>query len=75
MRATPVQSLHGHQSPVESVTFDNHEEVVAAGAASGSIKVFDLDQAKGERIRISSSADDAKLAGNGTAPQHAAACA
>uniref|UniRef100_A0A7S3R0F2 Katanin p80 WD40 repeat-containing subunit B1 homolog n=1 Tax=Dunaliella tertiolecta TaxID=3047 RepID=A0A7S3R0F2_DUNTE len=43
---TRTLSLHGHQSPVESVTFDNHEEVVAAGAASGSIKVFDLDQAK-----------------------------
>lgn len=42
-----VQSLQGHSTPVESVTFDHNEEVVAAGAASGSIKLFDLDQAKG----------------------------
>lgn len=44
---TAVQSLQGHSTPVESVTFDHNEEVVAAGAASGSIKLFDLDQAKG----------------------------
>ena len=43
-----MQSLQGHSTPVESVTFDHNEEVVAAGAASGSIKLFDLDQAKGE---------------------------
>jgi WD40 repeat protein len=44
-----MQSLAGHQTPVESVTFDVNEEVVAAGAASGSIKLFDLEQAgKGE---------------------------
>jgi hypothetical protein len=42
-----AQSLQGHQSPVDSVTFDHNEELVAAGAASGSIKIFDLDQAKG----------------------------
>ena len=41
------QSLQGHQTPVDSVTFDHNEEVVAAGASSGSIKLFDLDQAKG----------------------------
>lgn len=40
-----LQSLAGHQTPVESVTFDVNEEVVAAGAASGSIKLFDLEQA------------------------------
>lgn len=43
---TKALSLQGHQTPVESVTFDHNEEVVAAGAASGSIKLFDLDQAK-----------------------------
>lgn len=41
------QSLSGHQSAVESVTFDKEEEMVAAGAASGSIKIFDLSSAKG----------------------------
>lgn len=43
-----AQSLQGHQTPIDSVTFDHNEEVVAAGASSGSIKLFDLDQAKGE---------------------------
>ena len=43
------QSLQGHQTPVDSVTFDHNEEVVAGGASSGSIKLFDLDQAKGAR--------------------------
>lgn len=43
-----LQSLAGHQSAVESVSFDTNEEVVAAGAQSGSIKLFDLEQAKGE---------------------------
>ena len=42
-----AQSLPGHVTPVDSVTFDRSEEVVAAGATSGSIKVYDLDQAKG----------------------------
>jgi WD40 repeat protein len=39
--ACVVQSLTGHQSSVESVTFDKKEEVVAAGSASGAIKVND----------------------------------
>jgi len=39
-------SLAGHQTAVESVCFDTNEEVVAAGAVSGSIKMFDLEQAK-----------------------------
>eukprot|EP00798_Chlamydomonas_sp_ICE-L_P005735 gene5735-6025_t len=43
---TKALSLPGHQSPVDSVTFDHNEEIVAAGASSGSIKLFDLDQAK-----------------------------
>mmetsp|Transcript_12525 Transcript_12525/g.27006 ORF Transcript_12525/g.27006 Transcript_12525/m.27006 type:complete len:729 (+) Transcript_12525:243-2429(+) len=43
---TRTLTLSGHQSSVMSVTFDQNEEVVAAGAQSGSIKVFDLDQAK-----------------------------
>ncbi|PNH08298.1 Katanin p80 WD40 repeat-containing subunit B1 1 [Tetrabaena socialis] len=35
-------SLSGHQSPVESVSLDTEEKVVAAGGADGSITVFDL---------------------------------
>ncbi|KAJ9527226.1 hypothetical protein QJQ45_025493, partial [Haematococcus lacustris] len=46
---TRTLSLAGHQTPVEAVCFDLNEEIVAAGAASGSIKLFDLDQAKGEQ--------------------------
>ena len=42
-----LQSLSGHQSPVECVTFDNAEEVVVAGAAGGTIKLGDLEEAKG----------------------------
>ncbi|PNH08296.1 Katanin p80 WD40-containing subunit B1 [Tetrabaena socialis] len=35
-------SLSGHQSPVESVSLDTEEKVVAAGGADGGITVFDL---------------------------------
>lgn len=42
-----TQSLQGHSSSVESVTFDKEEEVVVAGGANGTIKLWDLEQAKG----------------------------
>lgn len=42
-----LQSLSGHQSPIECVSFDQAEEVVVAGAHGGTIKLWDLDQAKG----------------------------
>ena len=41
-----VQSLSGHSSAVESVSFDSSEVLVAAGAASGTIKLWDLEEAK-----------------------------
>lgn len=41
-----VQSLSGHTSAVESVSFDSSEVLVAAGAASGTIKLWDLEEAK-----------------------------
>ncbi|DBA81283.1 TPA: hypothetical protein ACH3X2_006901 [Trebouxia sp. C0005] len=41
-----LQSLSGHQSPVECVSFDNAEEAVVAGAQGGTIKLWDLEQAK-----------------------------
>ena len=47
-----LQSLSGHQSPVECVTFDNAEEVVVAGAAGGTIKLWDLEEAKGAHACI-----------------------
>lgn len=42
-----LQSLSGHQSPVECVSFDSAEEVVVAGATGGTVKLWDLEQAKG----------------------------
>lgn len=40
------QSLYGHSSGIDSVTFDASEVLVAAGAASGTIKLWDLEEAK-----------------------------
>nr|CAB3488684.1 unnamed protein product [Digitaria exilis] len=40
------KSLSGHTSAVESVGFDSTEVFVAAGAASGTIKLWDLEEAK-----------------------------
>lgn len=48
-RTTATLSLQGHTAPVESVTFDRNEEVVAAGAANGSIKTFELQTGKVSR--------------------------
>ncbi|MBA0701909.1 hypothetical protein Goari_026751, partial [Gossypium aridum] len=39
-------SLSGHTSGIDSVTFDSSEVLVAAGAASGTIKLWDLEEAK-----------------------------
>jgi WD40 repeat protein len=41
-----MQSLSGHTSAVESVSFDSTEVFVAAGAANGTIKLWDLEEAK-----------------------------
>jgi katanin p80 WD40 repeat-containing subunit B1 len=41
-----MQSLSGHTSAVESISFDSTEVFVAAGAASGTIKLWDLEEAK-----------------------------
>ncbi|XP_028096354.1 katanin p80 WD40 repeat-containing subunit B1-like isoform X3 [Camellia sinensis] len=41
-----VQSLCGHTSPVESVTFDLTEALLLAGASAGVIKLWDLDETK-----------------------------
>jgi WD40 repeat protein len=37
---------------VESVTFDSAEVVVVAGAASGTIKLWDLEEAKSKLARV-----------------------
>ncbi|KAJ0479019.1 putative transcription factor WD40-like family [Helianthus annuus] len=41
-----MQSLSGHTSPIESVAFDSAEVLVAAGASSGVIKLWDLEETK-----------------------------
>ena len=49
--ALAPQSLAGHQSGVECVAFDAAEEAVVAGAAGGTLKMFDIAAAKGARAR------------------------
>lgn len=46
------QSLYGHSSGIDSVTFDASEGLVAAGAASGTIKLWDLEEAKGKFVAL-----------------------
>uniref|UniRef100_A0A6N2LEJ7 Katanin p80 WD40 repeat-containing subunit B1 homolog n=1 Tax=Salix viminalis TaxID=40686 RepID=A0A6N2LEJ7_SALVM len=41
-----ILSLSGHTSGVDSVSFDSSEVLVAAGAASGTVKLWDLEEAK-----------------------------
>lgn len=43
-----MQSLSGHQGAVEAVAFDPSEEAVAAGSAGGSVKLWDVEQERGE---------------------------
>jgi katanin p80 WD40 repeat-containing subunit B1 len=45
-----VQSLCGHTSPVESVAFDSAEVLVLAGASTGVIKLWDLEEVKSKSI-------------------------
>ena len=47
-----LQSLAGHQSGVECVAFDATEEAVVAGAAGGTLKMFDIAAAKGARAAM-----------------------
>jgi katanin p80 WD40 repeat-containing subunit B1 len=42
-----LQSLSGLTSPVESVSFDSTEVMIGAGAANGTIKIWDIEEAKG----------------------------
>ncbi|RZB82658.1 Katanin p80 WD40 repeat-containing subunit B1-like isoform B [Glycine soja] len=45
-KPTPITSLSGHTSPVESVAFDSGEVLVLGGASTGVIKLWDLEEAK-----------------------------
>lgn len=47
-----MQSLCGHTNPVESVAFDSSEILVLAGASSGAIKLWDLEEAKSKFTRL-----------------------
>ena len=47
-----AQSITGMTSAVESVTFNNSENWIAAGTKSGVIKVFDLDENKSESLSV-----------------------
>lgn len=47
-----MQSLSGHTSPVESVAFDSAEILVVAGASSGAIKLWDLEETKSKLIPL-----------------------
>jgi katanin p80 WD40 repeat-containing subunit B1 len=42
-----AQTLSGHTSAVEAVQFDSAEVLVLAGSSNGSIKLWDLEEAKG----------------------------
>ena len=45
-RPNAILSLTGHTSAVECVTFDSNESTVIAGSAGGTLKLWDLEQAK-----------------------------
>ena len=45
----PLLSLQGHQSRVECVTLDRAEEVVVAGSQGGTVKLWDLEEARAVR--------------------------
>ena len=41
-----IMSLSGHTSAVECACFDSNESTVIAGSAGGTLKLWDLEQAK-----------------------------
>lgn len=47
-----AQTLSGHTSAVEAVQFDSAEVLVLAGSSNGSIKLWDLEEAKGVVILL-----------------------
>lgn len=55
-----MQSLSGHSSGIDSVSFDSCEVLVAAGAASGTIKLWDLEEAK-SMLLLAVSFNDLKI--------------
>ena len=51
-KPSAILSMAGHQSAVECVAFDANEEAVVAGAAGGTLKLWDLEQAKAVRTLV-----------------------
>ncbi|KNC55024.1 katanin p80 WD40-containing subunit B1 [Thecamonas trahens ATCC 50062] len=47
-----IMTLRGHSSPVEAVAFDANEEVVVAGALSGTLKLWDLESQRLARTLV-----------------------
>lgn len=47
-----LQSLCGHTTPVESLAFDSMEVLVLGGASSGTVKLWDLQEAKSEFVTL-----------------------
>ena len=45
-KTNAILSLSGHTSAIECVTFDSNEQTVIAGSAGGTLKLWDLEQAK-----------------------------
>lgn len=62
-KPSAILSLSGHQSGVECVSFDASEEVVAAGGQNGTVKLWDLNAAKGAQAGKQSRARGAALDG------------
>ncbi|GJX21456.1 G-type lectin S-receptor-like serine/threonine-protein kinase CES101 [Tanacetum coccineum] len=55
------QSVNGYTSPIKSTAFDLTEVLVAAGASSGLIQLWDLDETKGIAIEMMKQDKDRKL--------------
>uniref|UniRef100_A0A0D3BVD0 Katanin p80 subunit C-terminal domain-containing protein n=1 Tax=Brassica oleracea var. oleracea TaxID=109376 RepID=A0A0D3BVD0_BRAOL len=51
-KPTSLMSLCGHGSEVDSVVFDSAEVLVLAGASSGLIKLWDLEEAKNRVVLL-----------------------
>ncbi|CAF1837823.1 unnamed protein product [Brassica oleracea var. botrytis] len=51
-KPTSLMSLCGHASEVDSVAFDSAEVLVLAGASSGLIKLWDLEEAKNRVVLL-----------------------
>jgi len=51
-KQTPLLSLSGHTSAVEVVQFDSAEMLVLAGSSNGSIKLWDLEEAKSIHLTL-----------------------